>query len=112
MHIDEALFPAANPNEHLPSLMKKKRKCMQPKDFMPKTPENDKRLQKKFEKMAKELQQQKTTVDNDVPVLLFESNGSLGYSPTVKICSGHHSAVEKRLQEMKEKRENLSPTCK
>lgn len=38
------------------------RKCMQPKDFMPKTPENDKRLQKKFEKMAKELQQQKTTV--------------------------------------------------
>lgn len=37
------------------------RKCMQPKDFIPKTPENDKRLQKKFEKMAKELQQQKTT---------------------------------------------------
>lgn len=34
---------------------------MQPKDFIPKTPENDKRLQKKFEKMAKELQQQKTT---------------------------------------------------
>ncbi|KAJ8775751.1 hypothetical protein J1605_016149 [Eschrichtius robustus] len=39
------------------------RKCMQPKDFIPKTPENDKRLQKKFEKMAKELQQQKTTLD-------------------------------------------------
>ena len=38
------------------------RKCMQPKDFIPKTPENDKRLQKKFEKMAKELQQQKTTL--------------------------------------------------
>ncbi|XP_022426551.1 microcephalin isoform X4 [Delphinapterus leucas] len=117
VHIDESLFPAANPNEHLPSLMKKKRKCMQPKDFIPKTPENDKRLQKKFEKMAKELQQQKTTAgklrnaDNDVPVLLFESNGSLVYSPTVKICSGHHSAMEKRLQEMKEKRENLSPTC-
>ena len=35
---------------------------MQPKDFIPKTPENDKRLQKKFEKMAKELQQQKTTL--------------------------------------------------
>eukprot|EP00070_Physeter_catodon_P014339 XP_023971531.1 microcephalin isoform X2 [Physeter catodon] len=110
VHIEESLFPAANPNEHLPSLMKKKRKCMQPKDFTPKTPENDKRLQKKFEKMAKELQQQKNTLDNDVPVLLFESNGSLVYSPAVKICSGHHSAVEKRLQEMKEKRENLSPT--
>lgn len=37
-------------------------KCMQPKDFIPRTPENDKRLQKKFEKMAKELQKQKTTL--------------------------------------------------
>lgn len=35
---------------------------MQPKDFTPKTPENDKRLQKKFEKMANELQRQKTTL--------------------------------------------------
>lgn len=35
---------------------------MQPKDFIPKTPENDKRLQKRFEKMAKELQQQKRTL--------------------------------------------------
>jgi hypothetical protein len=49
--------------------------------------------------------------EDDVPVLLFESCGSLMYSPTNKISS-HHSAMEKRLQEMKEKRENLSPTCK
>ena len=46
------------------------RKCMQPKDFIPRTPENDKRLQRKFEKMAKELQQQKTSLgklrDQDV----------------------------------------------
>nr|XP_045253752.1 microcephalin isoform X3 [Macaca fascicularis] len=109
-HIDESLFPAANTNEHLPSLIKKKRKCMQPKDFNFKTPENDKRFQKKFEKMAKELQRQKTSLDDDVPILLFESNGSLTYSPTIKINSSHHSAMEKRLQEMKEKRENLSPT--
>ncbi|PNI23085.1 MCPH1 isoform 7 [Pan troglodytes] len=61
-HIDESLFPAANTNEHLPSLIKKKRKCMQPKDFNFKTPENDKRFQKKFEKMAKELQRQKTNL--------------------------------------------------
>nr|KAF6428055.1 microcephalin 1 [Rousettus aegyptiacus] len=86
-------------------------KCMQPKDFIPKTPENDKRLQKKFEKMANELQRQKTTLDDDRPALLFDSNGSLMYSPTIKMHSGHHSAMEKRLQEMKEKRENLSPTC-
>nr|XP_024643240.1 microcephalin isoform X3 [Macaca nemestrina] len=109
-HIDESLFPAANTNEHLPSLIKKKRKCMQPKDFNFKTPENDKRFQKKFEKMAKELQRQKTSLDDDVPILLFESNGSLTYSPTIKINSSHHSAMEKRLQEMKERRENLSPT--
>uniref|UniRef100_A0A8C6W2G1 Microcephaly, primary autosomal recessive 1 n=1 Tax=Nannospalax galili TaxID=1026970 RepID=A0A8C6W2G1_NANGA len=75
-------------------------KCMQPKEFIPKTPENNKRLQKKFEKMAKELQRQKTVLDDDVPVLLFESPGSLVYSPS------------KRLQEMKEKRQNLSPTRK
>lgn len=33
---------------------------MQPKDFIPKTPENDKKLQRKFEKMTKELQRRKT----------------------------------------------------
>ncbi|XP_068388133.1 microcephalin isoform X2 [Eschrichtius robustus] len=110
VHIDESLFPAANPSEHLPSLVKKKRKCMQPKDFIPKTPENDKRLQKKFEKMAKELQQQKTTLGNDAPVLLFEANGSLVYSPPVRICSGHHSAAGKRLQATQAKREDLFPT--
>ncbi|XP_036084888.1 microcephalin isoform X10 [Rousettus aegyptiacus] len=110
VHVDEALFPAANAPARLPYLSKKKHKCMQPKDFIPKTPENDKRLQKKFEKMANELQRQKTTLDDDRPALLFDSNGSLMYSPTIKMHSGHHSAMEKRLQEMKEKRENLSPT--
>ncbi|KAB0371797.1 hypothetical protein FD755_016735 [Muntiacus reevesi] len=108
-HVDESLFPAANTNQHLPSLLKRKRKCMQPKEFSPKTPENEKRLQKIFEKMAKELQQQQTTLGTNVPVLLFESNGSLVYSPTGKVYRGHHSAMKKRLQEM-EKRENLSPT--
>ncbi|XP_012638668.1 microcephalin [Microcebus murinus] len=110
VHVDESLFPAANSQEHLPSLIKKKRKCMQPKDFILKTPENDKRFQKRFEKMAEELQRQKTTLDYDVPILLFESDGSLTYSPTSQVNSSHHSVMEKRLQEMKEKRENLSPT--
>lgn len=48
----------------------------------------------------------------NVPVLLFESNGSLVYSPTGKVYGAHNSAMKRRLQEMKEKRENLSPTCK
>ncbi|KAF6084483.1 hypothetical protein HJG60_012793 [Phyllostomus discolor] len=110
-HVDEALFPAARPPEHLPCLVRRKHKCMQPKDFTAKTPENDKRLQRKFEKMANELQRQKTTLEDDVPVLLFESGGSLVYSPTATTArGGHHLAMEKRLREMKEKRENLSLT--
>ncbi|XP_037382624.1 microcephalin [Talpa occidentalis] len=106
-HVDEALFPAADTSKHLPGLVRRKRKCMQPKDFIPKTPENDKRLQKKFEKMAKELRRQKTSLDE---VLLFESNGSLMYSPSGAAGGGHHLVMEKRLQEMKDRRENLSPT--
>ncbi|CAH6787084.1 Mcph1 [Phodopus roborovskii] len=108
-HVDESLFPAANTNEQLPNLIKRKHKCMQPKDFIPKTPENDKRLQKKFEKMAEELQRQKTTLDDGVPVMLFESPRSSVYNSTTPNRS-HKSIMEKRLQEMREKRENLSPT--
>ncbi|GAB1293022.1 Microcephalin [Apodemus speciosus] len=136
--VDESLFPAVNTDEHLPNLIRKKHKCMQPKDFIPKTPENDKRLQKKFEKMAEELQRQKAALgllcvalavlgltvdqaglelrnppasasqsagitDDAVPVLVFESPCSLVYSSPVNM-------MKRRLQEMKEKRENLSPT--
>lgn len=108
-HVDESLFPAVNTNENLPSLVKRKHKCMQPKDFIPKTPENDKRLQKKFEKMAEELQRQKTALDDGVPILLFESPRSPVCSSTVPVRS-HESMMKKRLKEMKEKRENLSPT--
>ncbi|KAL6065486.1 hypothetical protein STEG23_011599, partial [Scotinomys teguina] len=108
-HVDESLFPAVNTNEHLPSLIRKKHKCMQPKDFNPKTPENDKRLQKKFEKMAEELQRQKTALDDGIPALLFESPRSMVYSSTVPGGS-HQSMMERTLQEMKERRENLSPT--
>jgi Txe/YoeB family toxin of Txe-Axe toxin-antitoxin module len=43
---------------------------MQPKDFILKTPENDKRLQKKFEKMAEELQRQKAALGKPHPVCL------------------------------------------
>ncbi|KAM8786842.1 microcephalin [Rhynchonycteris naso] len=110
VHVDEALFPAPNTHAHLPCAMKKKHKCMQPKDFVAKTPENDKRLQKKFEKMASEMQRQKTTQDNDVPVFSLESASPLTYSPTLRRYRGQHRAMEQRLREMKESRENLSPT--
>ncbi|XP_055969883.1 microcephalin [Sorex fumeus] len=107
-HVDEALFPAANTHSRVPNLPERKRKCMQPKDFTPKTPENDKRLRKKMERMARELQRQKTMLE-DNPVLMFESSGALLYSPTTAVSRQHHS-MERRLREMKERRENLSPT--
>lgn len=45
----------------------------------------------------------------DMPVLLFEDDGSLLYSPASKI-KYECNAMERRIKDMKEKRENLSPT--
>ncbi|NXA76187.1 MCPH1 protein, partial [Thryothorus ludovicianus] len=58
----------------------------------------------------KELALQKTAVnaETDVPVLLFEDNGSLIYSPVNKI-KDRCNAVERRIKDTKERRENLSP---
>ncbi|XP_008053485.1 microcephalin-like [Carlito syrichta] len=110
VHIDESLFPATNTNEQLPNLIKKRRKCMQPKDFVFRTPENDKRCQRKFEKMARELQRQKASLKNYAPILLFEPDGSLVYSPTSEVDDSHDNTIEMRLQELEENREDLSPT--
>ncbi|NXN28296.1 MCPH1 protein, partial [Nycticryphes semicollaris] len=111
VHVDESLFPAADPNEGLPLLIKK-HKCMQPKDFVEKTPENDRKLQRRLDRMAKELAIQKTAInaETEVPVLLFEDNGSLGYSPVSKI-KDQCRAMERRIKDMKKKRENLSLTA-
>ncbi|NXF22050.1 MCPH1 protein, partial [Rhodinocichla rosea] len=109
-HVDEALFPAVDTNEGF-LLPIKKHKCMQPKDYVEKTPENNKKLQRRLNQMAKELALQKTAVnaDTDVPVLLFEDNGSLIYSPVNKI-KDQCKEMERRIKDMKEKRENLSHT--
>ncbi|KAM6405848.1 microcephalin [Pluvialis apricaria] len=111
VHVDESLFSAIDTNEELPLLIKK-HKCMQPKDFVEKTPENDRKLQRRLDQMAKELAVQKTAINSetDVPVLLFEDNGLLVYSPVNQI-KAQYSAMERRIKEMKEKRENLSPTA-
>ncbi|KAM6086651.1 microcephalin isoform 2-T2 [Theristicus caerulescens] len=111
VHVDESLFPAVDTNEGLPLLIKK-HKCMQPKDFVEKTPENDRKLQRRLDQMAKELAVQKIAInaETDVPVLLFEDNGSLVYSPVNKI-KNQCSIMERRIKEMKEKRENLSPAA-
>ncbi|NXP01211.1 MCPH1 protein, partial [Certhia brachydactyla] len=110
VHVDESLFPAVDTNEGF-LLPIKKHKCMQPKDYVEKTPENNRKLQRRLNQMAKELALQKTAVnaETDVPVLLFEDNGSLIYSPVNKI-KDQCNAMERRIKDMKERRENLSPT--
>ncbi|NXJ91675.1 MCPH1 protein, partial [Corythaixoides concolor] len=111
VHVDESLFPAVDINEGLPLLIRK-HKCMQPKDFVEKTPEKDRKLQRRLDQMAKELAVQKIAInaETDTPALLFEDNGSLVYSPVSKI-KAQCSAMERKVKEMKEKRENLSPTA-
>ncbi|XP_053236804.1 microcephalin [Podarcis raffonei] len=108
-HVDESLYPAINTNEGLSQFFKK-HKCMQPKDVVRKAPENDKRLQKRIDVLTKELAIQKAATETDAPVLLFKDDGSLVYSPASKI-KYQCRAMEKRIKEMKEKRENLSPTA-
>nr|XP_014349238.1 PREDICTED: microcephalin isoform X2 [Latimeria chalumnae] len=106
-HVDESLFPAINEHEGIPENFLKRHRCMQPKDFIEKSPENDKRLQRKFDKMVKDLEAQKAAVGAEIPVLMFGEEDSIIYSPCIAEQS---KAMEKRLKEMIEKRENLSPT--
>ncbi|KFO62209.1 Microcephalin, partial [Corvus brachyrhynchos] len=108
VHVDESLFPAVDANKGF-LLPIKKHKCMQPKDYVEKTPENNRKLQRRLSQIAKELALQKTAVnaETDVPVLLFEDNGSLIYSPVNKI-KDQCNAMERRIKDMREKRENPS----
>ncbi|NWS61477.1 MCPH1 protein, partial [Chunga burmeisteri] len=110
VHVDESLFPPVDTNEGSPLLIKK-HKCMQPTDFVEKTPKNNRKLQRRLEQLAKELAVQKIAInaETDVPVLQFEDNGSLTYSPVNKI-KDQCSTMERRIKEMTEKRENLSLT--
>ncbi|NXI91451.1 MCPH1 protein, partial [Psophia crepitans] len=111
VRVDESSFPAVDISEELPLLIKK-HKCMQPKDFVERTPENDRKLQRRLNQMAKELAVKKTAInaETDVPVLLFEDNGSLVYSPVNKI-KDQCNAMERIIKEMKEERENVSPAA-
>ncbi|XP_062894998.1 microcephalin [Mobula hypostoma] len=103
-HVDESLFPAKNVTKHLAE-NKRTHRCMKPKDFIEKTPEKNKRLQKKFEQMIQELDL-KRTLGADMPLLSFEEAAKIKSVPPNHFCE-----MQERLKEMKEKRENLSPTA-
>ncbi|XP_060942709.1 microcephalin [Limanda limanda] len=105
VHVDEELYPALN-DESNPVLKNKKHRCMQPKDSPERTPENDKRMKKKLDKMMKDLIPKQPLVTDVSPIIIDEENGIV-YSPALK----RSNYMAQRLKDMKEKRENLSPTA-
>ncbi|XP_029031824.1 microcephalin isoform X2 [Betta splendens] len=103
VHADEELYPALN-DESNPVLKNKKHRCMQPKDSPERTPENDRRMRKKLDKMMKDLAP-KQPLDVS-PIIIDEDNGIV-YSPGLK----RSNYMAQRLKDMREKHENLSPTA-
>uniref|UniRef100_A0A667XYF2 Microcephalin 1 n=1 Tax=Myripristis murdjan TaxID=586833 RepID=A0A667XYF2_9TELE len=104
VHVDEELYPAVNDERH-PELKKRTHRCMQPRDSPDKTPENNKRMRKKLDKLMKDLPQKTSLITDVSPYIIDEENGIV-YSPKLK----RSDTMAQRLREMKEKRENLSPT--
>ncbi|XP_038152211.1 microcephalin isoform X1 [Cyprinodon tularosa] len=105
VHADEELFPALN-DERNPVMKNRRHRCMVPKDTPVKTVENDWRLKKKFDKMVKALPPLETHVVDRSPIIIDEENGII-YSPGLK----RSEYMAQRLKEMKETRENISPTA-
>nr|XP_019947399.1 PREDICTED: microcephalin [Paralichthys olivaceus] len=105
VHVDEGLYPALN-DESNPVLKNKKHRCMQPKDSPERTPENDKRMKKKLDKMMKDLAPKQPLVTDVSPIIIDEESGIV-YSPALQ----RSNYMAQRLKDMKEKRKNLSPTA-
>ncbi|XP_029305546.1 microcephalin isoform X2 [Cottoperca gobio] len=103
--VDEELYPAFN-DESNPLLKNKRHRCMQPKDTPERTPENDRRMRKKLDKMMKDMAPKQPLVTDVSPIIIDEKNGIV-YSPGLK----RSAYMAQRLKDMKEKRENLSPTA-
>ncbi|KAK2896377.1 hypothetical protein Q8A67_010865 [Cirrhinus molitorella] len=102
---DEDLFPAQNEESKL-HLNKKTHRCMQPRDMPIKTPENDRRMKKKFDKMIEGLISSSPVVSDTSPFVIDEENGVV-YSPSLK----RSDSMARRLREMRAQREHLSPTA-
>nr|XP_040034530.1 microcephalin isoform X2 [Gasterosteus aculeatus aculeatus] len=105
VRLDEEMFPAFN-DERNPVLKNKRHRCMQPKDSPERTPENDRRMRKKLDKMMKDMAPKQPFVTDVSPIIIDEENGIV-YSPALK----RSDYMAQRLKDMKEKRENLSPTA-
>ncbi|XP_068614768.1 microcephalin-like [Brachionichthys hirsutus] len=104
VHVDEELYPALD--ETNPVLKNKKHRCMQPKDPPMRTPENDKRMRKKLDKLMKDLAPKESLDTYVSPIFIDEENGII-YSPALK----RSDYMARRLKDMKEKHQRLSPTA-
>ncbi|XP_051772784.1 microcephalin isoform X3 [Ctenopharyngodon idella] len=105
-HVDEDLFPAQNEESKFHLMNKRTHRCMQPRDFAIKTPENDRRLKKKFDKMMEDLIPSSPVVSDTSPFVIDEESGIV-YSPSLK----RSDSMAQRLREMRAQREHLSPTA-
>nr|XP_015218719.1 PREDICTED: microcephalin isoform X1 [Lepisosteus oculatus]XP_015218720.1 PREDICTED: microcephalin isoform X1 [Lepisosteus oculatus]XP_015218721.1 PREDICTED: microcephalin isoform X1 [Lepisosteus oculatus]XP_015218722.1 PREDICTED: microcephalin isoform X1 [Lepisosteus oculatus] len=100
---DESLYPAV-----WDEFNKRTHRCMQPTDKKVRTPQNDKRMQRKLDRMIKDLNLPKSPIATSFPSVIFDEEGTLVYNPTLVKRA---DSMAKRLDEMKQKRENLSPTA-
>ncbi|XP_031434573.1 microcephalin isoform X2 [Clupea harengus] len=105
-HVDENLCPAVNEDSKSVLVNKRTHKCMQPRDIPLRTPENDRRLKKRLDKMMLNLTPSSPIVSDLSPLIIDEEHGIV-YSPS----SRRAETMALRLQQMKERRENLSPTA-
>ncbi|NWT74666.1 MCPH1 protein, partial [Prunella himalayana] len=95
VHVDESLFPAVDTNEGF-LLPIKKHKCMQPKDYVEKTPENNRKLQKRLNQMAKELALQKTAINAGKNYFLLKYKARLSVSNFKNSCEGKETVIHGR----------------
>ncbi|KAF7644571.1 hypothetical protein LDENG_00219730 [Lucifuga dentata] len=105
LHVNEELYPALN-DESNSVLKSRKHRCMQPRDSPERTPESDKRMKKRLDKMIKDLPPKPHLVTDVSPIIIDEENGIV-YSRAMK----RSDYMAQRLKEMREKQENLSPTA-
>ncbi|XP_054654524.1 microcephalin isoform X2 [Dunckerocampus dactyliophorus] len=105
VHVDEELYPASNDDSN-PVLKNKKHRCMQPRDSPERTPENDRRMKRKLDKMMKDMAPKQPSVTDVSPIIIDEVNGIV-YSPSCKRAD----YMAERLKRMKEKHESISPTA-
>ncbi|KAK1905150.1 Microcephalin [Dissostichus eleginoides] len=103
---DETLYPAFN-DESNPVLKNKRHRCMQPKDSPERTPENDTRMKKKLDKMMKDYIAPRQPLETDYSPIIIDQENGIVYSPAMK----RSDYMAQRLKDMKEKRENISPTA-